>query len=109
MLVLIYDGGHWNFQDGRIIIYSSQSLVCVDDEEAKLMIEKGFAEEIDQSEQQGENNDRISFWKQFSRSDLQELCKNHVHNYKPSLHRNIDSLIELIIEHEQNHDYILRA
>ena len=98
---------------GKVIRYQADSRHEVPDACALEMIRCGYAdkasEEVEAANSTlGDSSEREVFWRAFTKSDLQELCKKHIDSYRARIHRSIDSMIELILLHEAEHGSLLK-
>lgn len=94
--------------DGKLIKFLADTMRDVPNKDAGQMIRHGYAEEVLEPVEQvetgetGETGERYAFYKEnYTRSSLQELCREQIPAYRTNAHRNIDEMIKLILEHEK--------
>lgn len=86
------------FDDGRIIRYDAGTVDDIEEDKAEALLKDGIIVMVGES-----SGGREAFLRSLSKSELQELCRNHIDAYMPSVHRNVDHMIELILLHEKEH------
>lgn len=91
------------FDDGRIIRYDAGTVDEIEKEKATALLEDGVVRLVGES-----SGGRETFLRSLSKSELQELCRNHIDAYMPSVHRNVDHMIDLIMAHEEEHGLLIK-
>jgi hypothetical protein len=102
-------------QEGRIHKYEAAAIRDIKDHDALEMIRCGYAEETGEEEEEFSsepgNEEEFDKWKRrefyadYSRTELQEICKN-IPEYRTHIHKNIADLIDLILAHEKDHEIL---